>query len=80
MRKQKEDRGEGRMSRVRKPKEPNETSSQNQPKPSSKPAQKTTPMDDKKSRPSLVERASRRFLEEDDHTKMSRDISSPTLS
>ena len=50
---QKGDGGEKRMLKVRKPKEPIETSPRNQQKPSSQPAHKSRPMSDKKSRSSL---------------------------
>ena len=66
-RKCEEGKDKKRNPRVEKPKESNETLSQEQGDTSPKPAKRSIPPNDKKSRPSLLERASKKLLEEEDH-------------
>ena len=65
--------------KVGKPKKSNETSPQEQGEASPKPARRSTSLNDKKSRPSLLERASKKLLEEKDHKDVSGHFKSYTM-
>ena len=64
------------MSKVAKPKEADKTSPQNQCKPQLEPATKKILSSNKQSRPSLLDRASVKSLEEEDHKDVSRHFKS----
>ena len=74
--KQKEDRGGKRMSKLAKPKEVVETSPQNQQKPQSELATKKILSSNKESQPSLLDQASVKSLEEEDHKDVPRHFKS----
>ena len=79
VRKQKDDRGEKGMPKVRKPKGSIEPLPKEQGEPSPKPAREIEPMGSKKSGPSLLERASKMLLEEEDHKDLPGHFKSYTM-